>query len=121
MTGRPPGLILYSPSRQLLSEFRPSPEGKGFGHATFAPAAFLLLGPASIAFAYVTPGPLFEANGYAFSAGYTDRAVIADLNRDGLGDLILGDESGIAVALATAAGSFGAFQHRLTHLASASP
>src|SRR5678816_224050 len=87
----------------------------------FVLAAFLLLFSGSTALAYVTPGPLFRANGYAFSAGATDFASIADVNRDGLGDLVLGDWHGYAVALATGAGSFGPFQHRLTHLGSTTP
>ena len=85
----------------------------------FAAAAFLLV--ASKASAYVTPGPLFAANGYSFSAGLTDRAVFGDLNRDGLEDLVFGEPDGLAIAFATGAGSFAPYRRDMTDLTYATP
>jgi hypothetical protein len=68
----------------------------------------LLAGPA---FAYVTPGPLFQASGQAYKGGFGDVDPLADLNQDGLSDIVFGGFHGFAVALATGAGSFGPYQH----------
>ena len=75
----------------------------------FAVTALLLIG--SKAPAYVTPGPMFEAPGYLYSAGPTANVVLADVNLDGRADLVVGTSNDFSVALATAAGSFGTFQH----------
>ncbi len=76
-------------------------------------AALLLLLPAAARGA--TPGPMFTAPGYGLGPPYWWSSInLADVNHDGMSDLVLGldgtpDHPSLVTALATGAGSFAPF------------